>query len=257
MTCPPWESAAWLPAHIWTHGHVLRPAFTRLACPRTLWAQGALAGLTHFPLISATAGVPGPSDGFPLAGSGTLRDSWVNPNTPFPLQDICPCSLALGKIQCLSFVMDCTLAAVLERLVCTGYLHEFLRYSYDPSFPTRGLVFDALYGKLLKVPGHGDMLVAAHGFTLLSEGLSFDPSKFIQRDDRQRFTSTTRSSTCPVRAAGGVLASSGLRAAASLPGPGLTGFSVPETYGCLVDDFAGCSRYTKCVPCPAQPWGDQ
>ncbi|KAM4804740.1 LOW QUALITY PROTEIN: 5'-nucleotidase domain-containing protein 4 [Urocitellus parryii] len=133
------------------------------------------------------------------------------------------CSLALGKIRCLGLVMDCTLAAyqspayealafeLLERLVCTGYPHEVLRYSCDPSFPTRGLVFDALYGKLLKVHGHGDMLVAARGFTFLSE-----------------------------KGTG-----SGLGAAASLPGPGVTGFSVPETYACLVDDFAGCSRYTN------------
>lgn len=33
----------------------------------------------------------------------------------------------------------------------------------------RGLVFDALYGNLLKVDVHGNVLLAAHGFTFLSE----------------------------------------------------------------------------------------
>ncbi|KAM5143560.1 LOW QUALITY PROTEIN: 5'-nucleotidase domain-containing protein 4 [Callospermophilus lateralis] len=104
-------------------------------------------------------------------------------------------SLALGKIRCLGFLMHCTLPtsppptrrcprAVLECLVCTGYPPEFSCYSYTP---TRGLVFDALYGKLLKVHGQG---------------------------------------TCWW-----------------LP---MASPSSQKTYGCLVDDFAGCSRYTNC-----------
>ncbi|XP_017522640.2 5'-nucleotidase domain-containing protein 4 isoform X1 [Manis javanica] len=129
--------------------------------------------------------------------------------------------------------MDYTLAAykspayealafglLLERLVCIGYPREILRYTYDPTFPTRGLVFDALYGNLLKVDVHGNVLLAAHGFTFLSEVeiWSFYPSKFIQRDDLQRFHILN------------------------------TLFNLPETYlyACLVDFFSGCSRYANC-----------
>ncbi|XP_058390647.1 5'-nucleotidase domain-containing protein 4 [Diceros bicornis minor] len=147
-------------------------------------------------------------------------------------------SLALGKIRCFGFDMDYTLAAykspayealafelLLERLVCIGYPHEILRYTYDPAFPTRGLVFDALYGNLLKVDAHGNVLLGTHGFTFLSdhplpraEIWSFYPSKFIQRDNLQRFHILN------------------------------TLFNLPETYlyACLVDFFSGCSRYTNC-----------
>nr|XP_044628779.1 5'-nucleotidase domain-containing protein 4 isoform X6 [Equus asinus] len=142
-------------------------------------------------------------------------------------------SLALGKIRCFGFDMDYTLAAykspayealafelLLERLVCVGYPHEILRYTYDPTFPTRGLVFDVLYGNLLKVDAHGNVLLGAHGFTFLLEAeiWSFYPSKFIQRDNLQRFHILN------------------------------TLFNLPETYlyACLVDFFSGCSRYTNC-----------
>lgn len=33
----------------------------------------------------------------------------------------------------------------------------------------RGLVFDALYGNLLKVDAHGNVLLGTQGFTFLSE----------------------------------------------------------------------------------------
>nr|XP_010595463.1 5'-nucleotidase domain-containing protein 4 [Loxodonta africana] len=142
-------------------------------------------------------------------------------------------SLALGKIRCFGFDMDYTLAAyrspdyealafqlLLERLVSIGYPHEILRYTYDPTFPTRGLVFDALYGNLLKVDAHGNVLLDTQGFTLLSEAeiWSFYPSEFIQRDDVQRFHILN------------------------------TLFNLPETYlyACLVDFFSSCSRYTNC-----------
>ncbi|KAB1256780.1 5'-nucleotidase domain-containing protein 4 [Camelus dromedarius] len=141
-------------------------------------------------------------------------------------------SLALGKIRCFGFDMDYTLAAykspayemlafelLLERLVSIGYPHEILRYTYDPAFPTRGLVFDSLYGNLLKVDAHGNVLLGAHGFSFLSEAEmgSFYPSKFIQRDDLKRFHVLN------------------------------TLFNLPETYlyACLVDFFSGCSRYTN------------
>uniref|UniRef100_A0A8C9H5E0 5'-nucleotidase domain containing 4 n=1 Tax=Piliocolobus tephrosceles TaxID=591936 RepID=A0A8C9H5E0_9PRIM len=142
-------------------------------------------------------------------------------------------SLALGKIRCFGFDMDYTLAAykspayealavqlLLELLVCIGYPHEILCYTYDPTFPTRGLVFNALCGNLLKVDAHGNVLLGAHGFTFLSEAeiWSFYPNKFIQRDDLQRFHILN------------------------------TLFNLPETYlyTCLVDFFSGCSRYTNC-----------
>uniref|UniRef100_A0A8C6RQ78 5'-nucleotidase domain containing 4 n=1 Tax=Nannospalax galili TaxID=1026970 RepID=A0A8C6RQ78_NANGA len=144
-------------------------------------------------------------------------------------------SLALGKIRCFGFDMDYTLAAykspayealtfklLLERLVCIGYPHEILRYTYDPTFPTRfgRLVFDVLYGNLLKVGTHGNVLLAFHGFTFLSEAeiWSFYPSKFIQRDDLPRFHVLN------------------------------TLFNLPEIYlyACLVDFFSSCSRYTNC-----------
>ncbi|XP_017196431.2 5'-nucleotidase domain-containing protein 4 isoform X1 [Oryctolagus cuniculus] len=142
-------------------------------------------------------------------------------------------SLALGKIRCFGFDMDYTLAAykspayetlafelLLEHLVCIGYPHEILRYTYDPGFPTRGLVFDALYGNLLKVDAYGNVLLGVHGLAFLSEAeiWSYYPSKFIQRADLQRFHTLN------------------------------TLFNLPETYlyACLVDFFSGCSRYTNC-----------
>uniref|UniRef100_A0A8D0N0W3 5'-nucleotidase domain containing 4 n=1 Tax=Sus scrofa TaxID=9823 RepID=A0A8D0N0W3_PIG len=140
-------------------------------------------------------------------------------------------SLALGNIRCFGFDMDYTLAAykspayemltfelLLERLVCIGYPHEILCYSYDPTFTTRGLVFDALYGNLLKVDAHGNVLLGTQGFTFLSEAeiWGFYPSKFIQRDDLRFHVLNTL-------------------------------FNLPETYlyACLVD-FSGCSRYINC-----------
>nr|XP_044628776.1 5'-nucleotidase domain-containing protein 4 isoform X3 [Equus asinus] len=87
-------------------------------------------------------------------------------------------------------------------------------------FLSRGLVFDVLYGNLLKVDAHGNVLLGAHGFTFLLEAeiWSFYPSKFIQRDNLQRFHILN------------------------------TLFNLPETYlyACLVDFFSGCSRYTNC-----------
>ncbi|XP_075766740.1 cytosolic purine 5'-nucleotidase-like isoform X3 [Pelodiscus sinensis] len=139
-------------------------------------------------------------------------------------------SLALGKIRCFGFDMDYTLAMykspdyeelafelLLDRLVSIGYPHEILTYQYDPTFPTRGLVFDAQFGNLLKVDSHGNLLVCAHGFRVLkgAEIWSFYPNKFIQRDDTKRFHILN------------------------------TLFNLTETYlyACLVDFFTKCSRY--------------
>lgn len=77
-----------------------------------------------------------------------------------------------------------------DQLVSVGYPHELLRYTYDPSFPTRcvragrrhaaspqddelivsflpslsGVVVDSMYGNLLKVDSNGNILVCCHGF---------------------------------------------------------------------------------------------
>ncbi|KAM9721973.1 LOW QUALITY PROTEIN: 5'-nucleotidase domain-containing protein 4 [Dama dama] len=113
---------------------------------------------------------------------------------------------------------------LLLQRVCIGYPHEILRYTYDPTFPTRGLVFDALYRNLLKVDAQGNVLQGTYGFSSLSmllpplEVWSFYPSKFIQRDDLQRFHILNMM------------------------------FNLLETYlyACLVDFFSGCSRYINC-----------
>ncbi|XP_041885500.1 cytosolic purine 5'-nucleotidase-like [Corvus kubaryi] len=142
-------------------------------------------------------------------------------------------SLALEKIKCFGFDMDYTLAVykspdyeelafnlLLEHLVAIGYPPEILAYKYDPTFPTRGLVFDALYGNLLKVDSHGNLLVCAHGFRFLkgAEILHYYPNKFIQRDDMKRFHILN------------------------------TLFNLTEAhlYACLVDFFTNCSRYVNC-----------
>ncbi|XP_072213277.1 cytosolic purine 5'-nucleotidase-like isoform X1 [Excalfactoria chinensis] len=142
-------------------------------------------------------------------------------------------SLALEKIKCFGFDMDYTLAMykspayeelgfrlLLEHLVSIGYPNEILAYKYDPTFPTRGLVFDALYGNLLKVDSHGNLLVCAHGFRFLrgAEILHYYPNKFIQRDDTKRFHILN------------------------------TLFNLTEThlYACLVDFFSNCPRYVSC-----------
>ncbi|XP_034617495.1 cytosolic purine 5'-nucleotidase-like isoform X1 [Trachemys scripta elegans] len=142
-------------------------------------------------------------------------------------------SLALEKIRCFGFDMDYTLAIykspdyeelacelLLDWLVSIGYPHEILKYQYDPTFPTRGLVFDTQYGNLLKVDSHGNLLVCAHGFRFLNgaEIWNYYPNKFIQRDDMKRFHILN------------------------------TLFNLTETYlyACLVDFFTNCSRYVNC-----------
>ncbi|XP_056147214.1 cytosolic purine 5'-nucleotidase-like isoform X7 [Lampris incognitus] len=141
-------------------------------------------------------------------------------------------SLTLEKVKCYGFDMDYTLATykspdyeglgfelIRDRLVSIGYPHELLRYTYDPSFPTRGLVFDTSYGNLLKVDSNGNILVCTHGFTFLKrhEIQGYYPNMFIQRDDTERFYILN------------------------------TLFNLSETYlyACLVDLFSRCSRYTN------------
>ncbi|XP_030597959.1 5'-nucleotidase, cytosolic II, like 1 isoform X2 [Archocentrus centrarchus] len=140
-------------------------------------------------------------------------------------------SLTLENIKCYGFDMDYTLAVykspdyesmgfelMRDRMVSIGYPHEILRYKYDPSFPTRGLVVDTTYGNLLKVDSNGNILVCSHGFQFLKgEDIhKYYPNMFIQRDDTDRFYILN------------------------------TLFNLSETYlyTCLVDFFTGCTRYT-------------
>ncbi|KAK7930280.1 hypothetical protein WMY93_006675 [Mugilogobius chulae] len=142
-------------------------------------------------------------------------------------------SLAMEKIKCFGFDMDYTLAVykspeyeslgfelTVERLVSIGYPQELLSFVYDPSFPTRGLVFDTMHGNLLKVDAYGNILVCVHGFNFLRgpEIRERYPNKFIQRDDTERFYILN------------------------------TLFNLPETYlfACLVDFFSNCDRYASC-----------
>ncbi|KAM6902705.1 5'-nucleotidase, cytosolic II, like 1 [Xenentodon cancila] len=141
-------------------------------------------------------------------------------------------SLTLENIKCYGFDMDYTLAIykspdyesmgfelIRDRMVSIGYPHELLRYTYDPSFPTRGLVVDTKYGNLLKVDSNGNVLVCSHGFRFLKgEDIhNYYPNRFIQRDDTERFYILN------------------------------TLFNLSETYlyACLVDFFIRCSRYTN------------
>ncbi|XP_052456006.1 cytosolic purine 5'-nucleotidase-like isoform X2 [Carassius gibelio] len=141
-------------------------------------------------------------------------------------------SLAMEKIKCFGFDMDYTLAVykspeyeslgfdlTVERLVSIGYPQELLGFVYDPTFPTRGLVFDTMYGNLLKVDAYGNILVCAHGFNFLRgpDTRELYPNKFIQRDDTERFYILN------------------------------TLFNLPETYllACLVDFFSNCDRYSR------------
>ncbi|KAK2871335.1 hypothetical protein QQF64_002506 [Cirrhinus molitorella] len=139
-------------------------------------------------------------------------------------------SLTLENIKCYGFDMDYTLAVykspeyeslgfelLRDRLVSMGYPHELLGYTYDPIFPTRGLVYDTTYGNLLKIDSNGNILVCTHGFEYLRGGQvdEYYPNKFIQRDDTDRFYVLN------------------------------TLFNLSETYlyACLVDFFTKSSRY--------------
>ncbi|XP_073334567.1 5'-nucleotidase, cytosolic II, like 1 isoform X2 [Pagrus major] len=141
-------------------------------------------------------------------------------------------SLTLESIKCYGFDMDYTMAMykspdyeslgfelIRDRMVSVGYPHELLRYTYDPSFPTRGLVIDTLFGNLLKVDSNGNVLICSRGFTFLKgeDIQDYYPNKFIQRDDTDRFYILN------------------------------TLFNLSETYlyTCLVDFFTRCTRYTN------------
>uniref|UniRef100_A0A8C1YR58 5'-nucleotidase, cytosolic II, like 1 n=1 Tax=Cyprinus carpio TaxID=7962 RepID=A0A8C1YR58_CYPCA len=148
------------------------------------------------------------------------------------IQSNCIVLLFLDFI-CYGFDMDYTLAVykspeyeslgfelLRDRLVSIGYPHELLGYTYDPTFPTRGLVYDTRYGNLLKIDSNGNILVCTHGFEYLRGGQvdEYYPNKFIQRDDTDRFYVLN------------------------------TLFNLSETYlyACLVDYFTRSTRYKNC-----------
>ncbi|XP_077991961.1 cytosolic purine 5'-nucleotidase-like isoform X2 [Glandiceps talaboti] len=141
-------------------------------------------------------------------------------------------SLSLEKIKFFGFDMDYTLAVyktpeyealgfdlIVSRLVSIGYPQELLNFQYDPTFPTRGLIFDKEYGNLLKVDSFGNILVCVHGFKFLSgtEIQELYPNKFMQ------ITKETEGRVFILN----------------------TLFNLPETYliACLVDFFANSEQY--------------
>lgn len=143
-------------------------------------------------------------------------------------------SLTLENIKCYGFDMDYTLAIykspdyeimgfelIKDRLLAVGYPPELMRYTYDPSFPTRGLVIDTKYGNLLKVDSNGNILVCSRGFYFLKgyDIKKYYPDKFIQRHDTERFYNLS------------------------------TLFNLSETYiySCLVDIFTRATRYENLI----------
>ncbi|XP_045622921.1 cytosolic purine 5'-nucleotidase-like isoform X3 [Procambarus clarkii] len=140
-------------------------------------------------------------------------------------------SLHLEKIRFYGFDMDYTIAEykspqyetlgfnfLKQRLIVMGYPEEIKEFEYDPTFPTRGLWFDRLYGNLLKVDGFGNILVCVHGFKFFkpSEVYELYPNKFIQLDESRIYVMNTL-------------------------------FNLPEIYmiACLIDFFSNSPQYVK------------
>lgn len=140
-------------------------------------------------------------------------------------------SLYLDKIKFFGFDMDYTLAVykspqyealgfrlVVERLIDIGYPSAISEFSYDPTFPIRGLWFDTRYGSLLKVDSYGNILVCIIGFKFLKshEIRALYPNKFIQPNESRIYILNTL-------------------------------FNLPETYllACLVDYFCNSDGYVR------------
>lgn len=115
-------------------------------------------------------------------------------------------SVSMNGLKAIGFDMDYTIAVykspafeelgfslMVNRLVQMGYPAEITSYQYDPSFVTRGLVFDNELGNLLKIDGHGNILVASHGLRMLrpQDIRKFYPNKFIQKDSSQFYIYNT------------------------------------------------------------------
>lgn len=142
-------------------------------------------------------------------------------------------SLHMEKIKFYGFDMDYTLAEykspqfetlgfnlLKERMLTIGYPEEIKEFEYDPTFSTRGLWFDRLYGNLLKVDGFGNILVCIHGFKFLKPAEIYElyPNKFIQLEDSRIFVMNTL-------------------------------FNLPEIYmvACMIDFFSSSPQYNKQV----------
>uniref|UniRef100_A0A0N4Z944 Cytosolic purine 5'-nucleotidase n=1 Tax=Parastrongyloides trichosuri TaxID=131310 RepID=A0A0N4Z944_PARTI len=115
-------------------------------------------------------------------------------------------NLRLEKIKWIGFDMDYTLAMykspqfeilqfnqIVQRLVSVGYPKEFLKFEYDPIFPTRGLWFDYTYGNLLKVDEFGHILKGMHGLRWLTvtEIEEQYPNKFINLTEQRVYVLNT------------------------------------------------------------------
>ncbi|CAF4031637.1 unnamed protein product [Rotaria sordida] len=139
-------------------------------------------------------------------------------------------SLQLDRIKFYGFDMDYTLALykspefeeltfqeVIESLIELGYPEQIRDFVYDRTFPLRGLWYDKLYGNLLKVDAHGNILTVVHGFKFLSghEVRQYYPNKYITGDDRIYVYYTL--------------------------------FSLPEIYliACLIDYFSNVASYVE------------
>jgi len=111
-------------------------------------------------------------------------------------------SVAMGKIKAIGFDMDYTLAVykspqyeelgfkiIVEKLIKLGYPKDIANYQYDASFVTRGLLFDNYHGNLIKIDGHGNILVASHGLKMLriQDVKKVYPNQFVQKDDTSRY----------------------------------------------------------------------
>ncbi|KAJ8026381.1 Cytosolic purine 5'-nucleotidase [Holothuria leucospilota] len=103
-------------------------------------------------------------------------------------------SLSMEKIKFFGFDLDYTMAVykspnyekmtfklLIDRLISIGYPQELKKFQYDPTFAVRGLMFDKLYGNLLKIDTFGNILICVHGFKFLtsSEIAELYPNKFI------------------------------------------------------------------------------
>nr|CDS29471.1 cytosolic purine 5' nucleotidase [Hymenolepis microstoma] len=107
-------------------------------------------------------------------------------------------SLRLDSIRFFGFDMDYTIAQYKspyyeelafqicrDRLVAIGYPQELLSFTYEPSFPIRGLWFDTLYGTFLKLDQFGNVLVCLRGFNIINADdlTMMYPNKFLKYDE--------------------------------------------------------------------------
>ncbi|KAH8859006.1 Cytosolic purine 5'-nucleotidase [Schistosoma japonicum] len=140
-------------------------------------------------------------------------------------------SLQLDKIKFFGFDMDYTLAQykspqyeelafdiIKTRLIKLGYPSKLSSFTYDPSFPLRGLWFDRLYGTLLKMDQFGNILACLRGFSFIQreELRAMYPNKFVKYDEKRIEIMNTL-------------------------------FSLPETYmlSCIISMFISDPDYTK------------